>query len=260
MWGVLNNRDKEAKEYMAFDVEMLNTWTDTSGKAKLRVTQKFVKINEKRVLKLYNTITKDNVYIDVIPKPKTDIAISSFKLMNAKGVVNQDSWGTFQVTVDDPDNRLKIYYISSNAPGYNWIKYEGVDHPEKAKIMTTSNTITFGWSSPKITEEVSMDYGLRLFETTMKIVAGELASQQADNVKNTLTTNQMFGRMASDGEVADFFIDKISNSITNSVGTANMAIDLLSPDPELKGQSIDYQIAKLLINSVANTRGVLSTI
>jgi len=259
MWGVLNNRDKEAKEYMSFDVEMLNSWTDSSGKAKLNIVEKFVKINDKRVLKLYNTITKDYAYIDVIPKPKSNIKIKSFTLTNSRGVIPQDSWGLFNVEVEDEDNRLKAYYVTSNAPGTSWIRYDGVEYPEKGKIITNKNSISFGWSSPKITKEVSMDYTKRLIDTAIKIAASEAAFKQGEKVTETFKNTEYFNKLdlGTDAEALDILVNKVAGTVVTGKTGYDLGKSLLEDDPELAGQTTDLKILKVLVNGLSGVRGVL---
>jgi len=104
-----------------------------------------------------------------MPSVKMEIALKSpapmittFKLKN-KPTVWQDSYGVFEVAVEDPDTNIKDYTVKSE---YGEIRLYGVEWGEEKQVThpSTSPNFEFGWKAPKFTQEMKLDYTKAVYE------------------------------------------------------------------------------------------------
>jgi hypothetical protein len=179
-----------------------------------------------------------NVKMEIALKSPAPV-ITTFKLKN-KPTVWQDSYGVFEVVVDDPDGNIKDYTIKAEQGeirlyGVEWGDEKQVTHP------STSPNFEFGWKAPKLTEEMKLDYTKAVYDRIKgavtkvalkaiddKLKARALATGGKSGVRWTPNTDEMqalvdattSGKKLDTADVISKFIvsrSKLSRSAYKSV-------------------------------------------
>jgi hypothetical protein len=122
----------------------------------------------------------------------------------------QNSWATYVIEVNDPYNSLKHYAVTAEQGN---VKLDEVDLPRTGYKKTKENTVAFGWQSPRMTQEVRMNYGTKIAWVLINQAGSKATDKLGDKAKNFANQKRITNRL-----------DMFSNSDAEKVANAERLI------------------------------------
>lgn len=202
---------------------------------------------------------KIKLYLEEFPKANALLAVTmpTIKILSAKQLgdspVWQDSWGNFEVEVQDTNSRNKQYTLESDYKSA--FRAEGKESETGiTTFITKENKIQFGWKSPKISQEMRMKYTKRMIEAGLKAVLIVAESE----IKDELVNSRLKG-VEKDSTKLDEAIkawhtaSKIPTQVVTTPGAAKNLKDAYNTDDY-------YERTKNLVSSFSQIEGTVGLV